>query len=126
MRIASLLGVVILLLALTQIIGCEMEVPTFASGTVSVYQAKTSRFAILELNSKQLVDLRQWLHDRRSGWRIGGKMPPETVVALVDAQGKQFQLRISSKAVNANLMVKSFTENEISALRNILGASLDG
>ncbi|MBC7622658.1 MAG: hypothetical protein H7232_04645 [Aeromicrobium sp.] len=124
MRVSILFAGLILLAVIVS--GCQIDAPTFVSGDVSAFQAKTSRSAKWQLSPKQLVDLRQWLADRKSGWNAAGKMPPETMATLTDANGKTFLLRVAGNVVMANGKVKEFSEKEILQLRSLLGVTIDG
>ena len=124
MRVSVLCAASVLVTALAN--GAQIDAPTFVSGEVSVYQANISRSMKWKLSPKQLVELRQWLTDRKSDWSAVGKMPPETMVVLADADGKTFHLRVTGNAVMANGKVKGFSEKEISHLKSILGVNIVG
>ena len=100
MRVSVLCAALVLVTALAS--GAQIDAPTFVSGEVSVYQANISGSMKWKLSPKHLVELRQWLTDRTSDWSAVGKMPPETMVVLTDADGKTFHLRVTGNAVMAN------------------------
>lgn len=126
MRIAGLFAILITAIAVAFLSEWQIDAPAFASGELAVFQAKTHRHARRQLSSKQLIDLQLWLSERKSGWSLFGKIPPETVIELTDMEGHQFRMRITNRTTMANEKFQSFPENEISSLKIILGITEDG
>ncbi len=125
MRIAGVFAIVVIAIAVAFLSEWQLDAPAFASGEVAVFQAKTQRHARRQLSSKQLVELQLWLSERKSGWSPFGKIPPETVIELIDMEGHKFHIRVTNSTVMANGKFKSFPEKEIFGLKSVLGISDD-